>query len=95
MKRDALFLNLGRGAIVDEHALASALRNSRIRGAALDVLTDEPPSEDNPLLKLIGEKLLITPHNAWGSLESRKILVREVAENVKAFLRGEERNRIV
>lgn len=95
MKRDALFLNLGRGAIIDESALAEALRNDLIRGAALDVLTDEPPSEDNPLLGLIGEKLLITPHNAWGSLESRKILVREVAANVEAFLRGEERNRIV
>ncbi len=95
MKESALFLNLGRGAVVDESALASALKEKRIRGAALDVLTEEPPSEENPLLDIIGERLLITPHNAWGSLESRNILVREVAENIEAFLRGEKRNRIV
>lgn len=95
MKNSAYLVNAGRGAIIDETALADAIKNGKIKGAALDVLTDEPPKKDNPLLSLIGEKLLITPHNAWGSIESRTKLINEVYENVKAFMAGNNRNRIV
>ncbi len=95
MKESAWLLNLGRGAIINEHDLAMALDNGTIRGAALDVLTDEPPEPDNPLIPLIGKKLLITPHNAWGSVESRTRLVDEVWKNINAFQKGESRNRIV
>jgi len=95
MKRNSIFLNLGRGAIIDEKSLYSALKDNRIEAAGLDVLTDEPPSDNNPLLSLIGEKLLITPHNAWGSVESRSRLIDEVYKNIEAHLRGENRNLIV
>jgi lactate dehydrogenase-like 2-hydroxyacid dehydrogenase len=95
MKKGAFFLNLGRGAIIDEAALALALSSDWIAGAGLDVLTQEPPLDNNPLLKLLGKKLLITPHHAWGSIESRKRLIHEVYENVQAHLRGEKRNLIV
>jgi lactate dehydrogenase-like 2-hydroxyacid dehydrogenase len=95
MKNSAYLVNAGRGAIIDETALADTIKNGKLKGAALDVLTDEPPLKDNPLLSLIGEKLLITPHNAWGSIESRSRLINEVYENVKAFKAGINRNRIV
>ncbi|MBF9015621.1 MULTISPECIES: D-2-hydroxyacid dehydrogenase [unclassified Oceanispirochaeta] len=94
MKDSAYLVNAGRGAIIDEPALAQALKDGKLMGASLDVLTDEPPHEDNPLLPLIGEKLLITPHNAWGSIESRKRLINEVYENIKAFYAGIRRNRV-
>lgn len=94
MKKSVWLLNLGRGAIINEPDLADALKNDEIRGAALDVMTEEPPAEDNPLLPLIGERLLITPHNAWGSIESRRRLVDEVYKNIDAFLKGENRNRV-
>ncbi|QEN07429.1 hydroxyacid dehydrogenase [Oceanispirochaeta crateris] len=95
MKKRAFFLNLGRGGIVDEKALYHALREGWIAGAALDVLANEPPSDTNPLLKQLGKNLLITPHNAWGSIESRQTLIKEVHQNVMAHLRGEKRNLIV
>lgn len=95
MKDTAYLVNVGRGAIIDETALAEAIIKGKIKGAALDVLTEEPPLKENPLLSLIGEKLLITPHNAWGSIESRSRLINEVYENVKAFKAGIKRNRIV
>jgi len=95
MKKDSIFLNLGRGAIIDETALYHALNENRLGSAGLDVMIDEPPCEDNPLLGLIGEKLLITPHNAWGSTEARTRLIREVADNIRAHLKGEPRNLVV
>lgn len=95
MKDSVYLVNAGRGAIIDELALAEAIKTGQIKAAALDVLSDEPPHLDNPLLPLIGEKLLITPHNAWGSIESRTRLINEVYENVKAFKAGISRNRIV
>lgn len=95
MKSSAYLLNLGRGAIIDEKALAEALMAGNICRAALDVLTNEPPLRENPLLPLIGEKLLITPHNAWGSMESRNRLVGEVYKNIEAFSEGQKRNRVV
>lgn len=96
MKKNAILLNLGRGAIVDEPALLDALENRKIAAAGLDVLCSEPPSEGSPLLRFVLEdRLFITPHNAWGSLESRMRLVREVCENIKAFCNDIKRNRIV
>ncbi len=96
MKKNAILLNLGRGAIIDEDALVTALEEGMIQSAGLDVLKDEPPGEDSRLPALVKQdKLFITPHNAWGSRESRIRLIREVAENIKAFLEGRLRNRIV
>lgn len=94
MKRDALLINTARGGIVNEEALAHALKTGRIGGAAIDVLTVEPPQGGNPLLDPTIPNLIVTPHTAWASRECRQRLVREVADNIRAFFRGEERNRV-
>lgn len=95
MKPTAYLLNLGRGGIVVEEDLAKALDENLIAGAGLDVLEKEPITEDNPLLKIKNkEKLFITPHIAWTSVEARKTLVNEIIENIKAFLEGKDRNRV-
>ncbi len=95
MKPNAILLNLGRGGIVNETDLARALDENLIAAAGLDVLEKEPISPDNPLLKIKNpEKLLITPHIAWTSIEARKRLVEEIAKNIEAFLNGAIRNRV-
>ncbi|MBP5158936.1 MAG: D-2-hydroxyacid dehydrogenase [Lachnospiraceae bacterium] len=93
MKPSAVFLNLGRGPIVDEEALADALLEGQIAAAGLDVLCVEPMSPDNPLLKVKdSDRLIITPHIAWATVEARRRCAQEVAENIEAFLEGRERN---
>jgi len=94
MKPDALLINTARGGIVDETALLEALNNSRLGGAALDVLEREPPPTDHPLLHSGLPSLIITPHVAWASRESRQRLVDELVKNIQAFSRGRERNRL-
>lgn len=95
MKPSAYLLNLGRGPIVEEQALADALQKGEIAGAGLDVLEVEPMTKENPLGKILdSEKLLITPHIAWATKEARQRCVDEVAENLRAYQRGEERNRV-
>lgn len=90
MKRESFLINMSRGPIVRQEALAWALKSGEIAGAAVDVLEVEPPERDNPLLQI--PNLIITPHIAWASIESRQRLVREIAENIRAFLSGESRN---
>jgi glycerate dehydrogenase len=85
-KPSALFINAARGGLVDEPALAAALNAGRLAGAALDVLSSEPPRADNPLLT--ARNCLVTPHMAWASLPSRRRLMQTTVENVKAFLAG-------
>jgi glycerate dehydrogenase len=92
MRHDAILVNTARGGIVNEADLAQALRSGRIGGAAVDVLTEEPPVNGNPLLDADLPNLIITPHIAWASLGSRQRLVEELAANIRAFLRGEPRN---
>ncbi len=93
MKKDAILLNLGRGPIVNQDALADALLSNKIAGAGLDVLTVEPMAADNPLLKVQDRtKLIITPHIAWATVEARQRCADEVYLNLKAFLNHEERN---
>ena len=93
MKKSAILINVGRGKIIDEKALAEALDKEVIGAVALDVMESEPISEDNPLLKIKNkEKLLITPHIAWASVEARKKLVKEIKLNIEAFLNNEKRN---
>lgn len=93
MKTSAILVNVARGALVDEAALAFALENGQIAGAALDVLCQEPMQEDNPLLRIKdSRKLMITPHIAWAPRQTRERLLQEVYENIAAFLRGESRN---
>ena len=93
MKPDAIFLNLGRGPIVVEEALYKALAENWIGGAGIDVLRTEPMKPDNPLLKIQdSNRLIITPHIGWATLEARNRCAREVYENIRAFLREETRN---
>ena len=94
MKPDAVLVNTARGALVDAAALADALRAGTLGGAALDVLDQEPPPPDHPLLEPGIPNLLLTPHVAWAGRESRQRCLDELARNVEAFLRGERRNRV-
>ena len=95
MKPHAILLNLGRGGIVNETDLAKAIDENLIGGVGLDVLEKEPIHKDNPLLKIKNkDRLFITPHIAWTSIEARKKLIKEIAENIKSFLEGNIRNRI-
>jgi len=93
MKKDAILLNLGRGPIIDEQALAEAIKENWIGGAGLDVLSAEPMKETNPLKDIQDStKLIITPHIAWATVEARKRVVEEVYKNIESFLKGEPRN---
>ena len=93
MKESAYFINVGRGPIVVEEDLARALEENQIRAAGLDVLCVEPMPIDNPLLKFKdSSKIVITPHVAWATSEARQRCVDVVTENIKAFMRGEEKN---
>lgn len=92
MKPDALLINTARGGIVDEAALADALRQGRLGGAGVDVLSVEPPTDTNPLLAPDIPNLIVTPHTAWASREARQRAVDQVAENIRAFLAGTPRN---
>lgn len=86
MKNSAYLLNTSRGQLIDEQALAEALNENQIAGAALDVLSQEPPKPDNPLLS--AKNCLITPHNAWISFEARQRIMVILEENLKAFFSG-------
>jgi len=95
MKPDAILINTARGGLIDSAALAAALSNGEIGAAAIDVLSKEPPTDGDPLLDYDGPNLIITPHIAWATIEARQSAINELAANVKAFLDGEERNRVV
>lgn len=96
MKKSAILINVARGPVVNDADLAEALNNGTIAGAGLDVLGVEPMEKDNPLgLIKDSRKLLITPHMAWASVESRQRCFDEVLLNIKAFMEGRERNRLV
>jgi glycerate dehydrogenase len=86
MKKSAWLINTGRGPLVDEEALASALAQGGIAGAALDVLTVEPPAADHPLLT--AANCLITPHIAWATRAARERLLKQVVINLQTFLQG-------
>lgn len=86
MKDSAVLINTSRGQLINEQDLADALNQNIIAGAALDVLSKEPPPETNPLLK--AKNCLITPHNAWISLEARKRIMSVTETNIAAFLTG-------
>ena len=95
MKPHSVLINTARGGIVDEFALAEALRTGKLGGAGIDVLTEEPPAMGNPLLAGDIPRLIVTPHIAWASVEARQRLVHEVAANVTAFVNGTPRNVVV
>jgi len=89
MRPCAILLNLGRGGIINEKDLARALNDNLIGAAGIDVMEQEPINADNPMLKLFDkEKILITPHMAWASKESRELLVEKIARNIEVFLKA-------
>jgi len=90
MKPTAFLINTSRGPVVDEAALAAALKQGRIAGAGLDVLSEEPPPAGHPLLGV--KNCLITPHVAWATRAARERLLGTAIDNVEAFLRGEPQN---
>ncbi len=92
MPAGAILINCARGGIVDERALADALRAGKLAGAGVDVLTSEPPREGNPLLESDVPNLIVTPHVAWASREAMESLLEQVIESIEAFVRGEPRN---
>ncbi|WP_439886117.1 2-hydroxyacid dehydrogenase [Pseudomonas sp. MBLB4123] len=91
MKPGAFLINTARGGLVDEQALADALRRGHLGGAATDVLTQEPPRDGNPLLAADIPRLIVTPHSAWGSREARQRIVMQMMENARAFFAGAPR----
>lgn len=94
MKREALLINCARGGIVDEQALADALRAHRLGGAGVDVLSEEPPVHGNPLLTPGIPNLIVTPHIAWAAREARQRVIDEMALNIIAFGQHQSRNRV-
>ena len=92
MKKTAYLINTSRGPVLDEEAVAKALKNSDIAGAGVDVLSTEPPRADNPLLGC--ENCIITPHIAWAGFETRERLLGVLKENVFAFLDGKPINTV-
>ena len=91
-KPTAYLINTARGGLIDENALAAALNSGKIAGAALDVLTSEPPKADNPLIH--AKNCIITPHMAWASLEARVRLLHATEDNVRAFLQNAPINKV-
>ena len=90
MKDGAMLVNTARGGLLDEAAVARALRDGKLRCAAVDVVSQEPMREDNPLLST--RKCIITPHIAWAPVESRQRLLDCVVENIRGFLNGTPQN---
>lgn len=95
MKKNAVLINTARGAIVDEKALLKALINKEIAYAILDVLTQEPPSVNHPLLDNNLPNLKVTAHIAWASIEAQQRLIKLLSQNIAAYIQGEQLNRLV
>lgn len=94
MKQDAFLINTARGGIVNEVALLSALEDRQIAGAAMDVLSEEPPVSGHPLLESTMPNLIITPHIAWGARQARQKLLDKLAVNIQSWLDGEVINQV-
>ncbi|MDF3843326.1 NAD(P)-dependent oxidoreductase, partial [Pseudomonas citronellolis] len=94
MKPGAFIVNTARGGLIDEQSLADTLRRGHLGGAATDVLSVEPPKDGNPLLAGDIPRLIVTPHNAWGSREARQRIVGQVTDNAAAFFRGDKLRRV-
>ena len=90
MKQTAILINMGRGGLVDESALATALQHEQIAGAGLDVLSSEPPQADNPLLSV--RHCTLTPHYAWATAAARRRLLKIATENVRTYLKKKPKN---
>lgn len=92
MKPTAILINTGRGALVDEQAVADALSHDKIGAYGADVMECEPPAEDNPLFKQ--PRAFLTPHIAWATIEARQRLISMCVNNIQAFIEGRPLNRV-
>ena len=92
MKDGAVLINTSRGKMIDDYALADALKSGKLKAAGVDVLTNEPPKEDNPLLGC--ENCYITPHISWAAVETRERLIGITLSNLRAFLDGKPQNEV-
>lgn len=96
MKPDAILINVARGAVTDEEAVAEAIERGRLGGLGVDVYAKEPFDAAHPFCRLTDHpRVCLTPHMAWGSYEARARCIAVIAENIRAFVRGERKNRIV
>ena len=95
MKEGVILVNMARGAVTDETAVAQALRNGRLGGFGADVFSVEPFPESHPFWTIRNhERVCLTPHMSWGALEARQRCLAEIMENIRAFTKGEARNRV-
>jgi glycerate dehydrogenase len=95
MKRRPLVINTARGGLIDEEALVAALTEGLIAGAAIDVLSTEPPDDDHPFFALMDRPdFLLTPHVAWASREAIQTLADQLIDNIEAFVAGSPRNEV-
>ena len=85
MKSSAILINTARGGLINDHALIKAIEDKAIAGAAIDVLDQEPPDSDHPLMQKQYSNLIITPHIAWAAREARQRALDRIAENIEAF----------
>jgi glycerate dehydrogenase len=93
MERRPLLINTARGGLVDEHALIAALDKGQIGGAGFDVVTQEPPPPDHPLMQAASRpNVILTPHVAWASQEAIQSLADQLIDNIEAFWSGAPRN---
>ena len=92
MKRTAILINTARGGLVDEQALAQALKEGLIAGAGFDVLSKEPPKDGNPLLDVRSPNFILTPHVAWASDGAMQFLADQLIDNIESFVRGSPQN---
>ena len=91
-----MLINVARGAVADEAALAEAVENGHLGGIGVDVYSAEPFPEDHPFTRILSCKnVCLTPHMAWGAYESRNRCIEEIGKNIFSFFSGETRNRIV
>ena len=96
MKKTAVIVNVGRGSVIDEAALKKAIDDGTIGGAALDVYSEEPPKADSPIMSIRNkEKIVYTPHIAWGSVQARERCISMTADNIRAFIEGENLNDVI
>ena len=95
MKRNVLLINTARGGLVNEEALIHALDEGLIAGAGFDVITNEPPTNDHPLLRVSRSNFILTPHIAWASDEALRILATQLISNIEAWVAGNQYNLIV
>ncbi len=96
MKKNAVIVNVARGAVIDEAAVAEALLQGKIGGIGIDVYESEPIKVSSPFAKLYGiRNVILTPHMAWGSYEARMRALMQVKDNITSFVNGEKLNRVV